>query len=130
MRIFKKWYLTGMEAFAEKALPLKEPSTLLTLEDNANSILQQGESLTLRKLGQLNKPEAHLLPIPTELTGTRFTLLTDQKLDHAGEHGSLEVLFCSVFPLQAGHSAALLSMNMDLSGDSKIGRASCRERVF
>ena len=119
MRIFKKWYLTGMEAFAEKTLPLKVPTTLLTLEDNANSILALGESLTLRRLGMLsNKPEAHLLPIPTELTGTRFTLLTDQKLDQAGEHGTLEVLFCSVFPLQAGYSAALLSMNMDLSGDS------------
>lgn len=118
MRIFKKWYLTGMEAFAEKTLPLKEPSTLLTLKDNANSILGQGEGLTLRKLGQTSKPEAHLLPIPTELAGTRFTLLTDQKLDQAGEHGSLEVLFCSVFPLQAGQTAALLSMNMDLSGDS------------
>ncbi len=118
MRIFKKWFLTGMEAFVAKTLPQKEPTTLLTLEDNANSILAQGEKLTLRKLGQSNKPEAHLLPIPTDADGMRFTLFTDQKLDEAGQHGSLEVLFCSVFPLQAGQSAALLSMNMDLSGDS------------
>ena len=39
MRIFKKWYLTGLEDVAEKTLPQKEPSTLLTLEDNSNTIL-------------------------------------------------------------------------------------------
>lgn len=118
MRLFKKRFLTGMEAFAEKTLPQKEPSTLLTLEDNGNSILAQGERLTLRKLGQRRRPAAHLLPIPTKPVGTRFTLLTDQKLDEAGEHGTLEILFCSVFPLQVGQTATLLSMNMDLSGDS------------
>jgi glycosylphosphatidylinositol deacylase len=50
--------------------------------------------------------------------GKKFTLLTDQHLDAPGENGTLEVLFCSVFPLQVGHSATLFSMNMDLSGDS------------
>lgn len=118
MRIFKKWFLTGMEAFSEKTLPQKEPTTLLTLEDNSNSILGQGERLTLRKFGQSRKPRAYLLPIPTNLADTRFTLLSDQKPDEPGDHGKLEVLFCSVFPLQAGQSATLLSMNMDLSGDS------------
>ncbi|KAI9736065.1 MAG: GPI inositol deacylase [Claussenomyces sp. TS43310] len=120
MRIFKKWFLTGMESFAEKTLPQKDPTTLLTLEDNSNSILAQGETLTLRKLGQSRKPQAHLLPIPPQGTpgGKRFTMLSNQKLDNAGESGKLEVLFCSVFPLHPGQSAALFSMNMDLSGDS------------
>lgn len=120
MRIFKKWFLTGMESFAEKSLPQKDPTTLLTLEDNSNSILAQGETLTLRKFGQSHKPQAYLLPVPPQGTpgGKRFTLLTDHKLDKAGDSGKLEVLFCSVFPLHPGQSAALFSMNMDLSGDS------------
>ncbi|CAZ80189.1 unnamed protein product [Tuber melanosporum] len=83
MRIFKKWYLTGMEPIAEKTLPHKDPTTLLTL-DNSHSIVNLGQKL---------------------------------KLDGARD-GNLEVLYCSVFPLQAGQTAALFSMNMDLSGDS------------
>lgn len=120
MRVFKKWYLTGMENIAEKTLSQKEPTTLLTLEDNSNSILAQGERLTVRKFGQSRKPRAYLLPIPPQGTpgGKRFTLLTDQKLDNPGDSGKLEVLFCSVFPLHPGQSATLFSMNMDLSGDS------------
>ncbi|RPA94491.1 PGAP1-domain-containing protein [Choiromyces venosus 120613-1] len=83
MRLFKKWYLTGMEPIAEKTLPHKDPTTLLTLDDS-HSIVNIGQRL---------------------------------KLDGARD-GKLEVLYCSVFPLQAGQTAALFSMNMDLSGDS------------
>ena len=120
MRAFKKRYLTGMETVAEKTLSHKEPTTLLTLEDNSNSIIAQGARLTLRKFGQSHKPRAHLLPVPPQGSpgGKRFTLLTDQKLDRPGDSGKLEVLFCSVFPLHPGQSATLFSMNMDLSGDS------------
>lgn len=120
MRIFKKWYLTGMEVIAEKTLTQKEPTTLLTLEDNANSIIAQGARLTLRKFGESQRPRAHLLPIPPQGSpgAKRFTLLTDQKIDKPGESGQLEVLFCSVFPLHPGHSATLFAMSMDLSTDS------------
>lgn len=120
MRVFQKWFLTGMEPVAEKALPLKKPTTLLTLEDNSSSILAQGETLTLRGLGHTRKPKAYLMPIPPPGTpgGKRFTLLSDQRLDESGESGTLEVLFCSVFPLNHGGSDTLFSMNMDLSGDS------------
>ncbi|KAF2435964.1 PGAP1-domain-containing protein [Tothia fuscella] len=120
MRSFKKWFLTGLEDVAEKTLPNKEPKTLLTLEDNSNAIISQGERLVLRSLGRSGKKKAHLLPMPPQGTqeGKKFTLLTDQYLDAPGENGTIEVLFCSVFPLQVGHSATLFSMNMDLSGDS------------
>ncbi|KAM3077151.1 GPI inositol deacylase [Clarireedia jacksonii] len=120
MRIFKKWYLTGMESVAEKTLAHKDPTTLLTLEDSSHAIIPLGERLTLRKFGESRKPKAHLLPIPPQGTpgGKRFTLLSDQKLDKPGDSGKLEVLFCSVFPLHPGQSATLFSMNMDLSGDS------------
>ena len=129
MRIFKRWYLTGMESIAEKTLSQKEPTTLLTLEDNSHSIIAQGERLALRKFGESRKPRAHLLPVPPQGTpgGKRFTLLTDQKLDKPGESGKLEVLFCSVFPLHPGQSATLFSMNMDLSGDtSGSTRLACK----
>ena len=120
MRIFKRWYLTGMETIAEKNLAQQEPTTLLTLEDNSNSILALGERLTIRAFGHERKAKAHLLPIPPQsaLGVKKFTLISDQPLDTPGASGKLEVLFCSVFPLQAGSSATLFSMNMDLSGDS------------
>ncbi|KAJ9236740.1 putative GPI maturation protein [Paecilomyces variotii] len=119
MRILKKWYLTGLEPVAERSLPRKEPNTLLTLEANTNSILSQGERLVLRSFGRRKEPEAHLLPVPPQgVPGKKFTLLTDQTLDKTGGNGNLEVLFCTVFPLQGGNSAAVFSMNMDLSGGS------------
>lgn len=57
------------------------------------------------------------MPIPLQAPAERrrFTFLTDQKLD---DHSKVEVFFCSVYPYQAGQSAALFSMNMDLSGDA------------
>ncbi|OCK84201.1 GPI inositol-deacylase [Lepidopterella palustris CBS 459.81] len=129
MRGFKKWFLTGLEDVAEKTLPHKEPRTLLTLEDSSNAIISQGERLVLRSLGQSRKPKAHLLPVPPQGApeGRKFTLLTDQRLDFPGENGKLEVLFCSIFPLQAGQSATVFSMNMGLSGDSSgTTRLACK----
>ncbi|KAF6821623.1 hypothetical protein CSOJ01_00126 [Colletotrichum sojae] len=120
MRVFKKWFLTGMESIAEKNLPSEGPITLLTLEDNSDAMLAQGERLVLRQLGRESKIRAHLLPVPPQGSpeGKRFTLLSDVSLDKPGEHGKLEVLFCSVFPLQPGQATTLFSMNMDLSGDT------------
>lgn len=120
MRVFKKWLLTGMEDIAEKSLSQTDPQILLTLEDGSNAILRQGERLLLRQLGQAGKPQVYLLPVPPQPSPDRkrFTLLTDTKLDRAGESGKLEVLFCTIFPLQPGASSMLFSMNMDLSGDS------------
>ncbi|KAK2787842.1 GPI inositol deacylase [Onygenales sp. PD_12] len=131
MSVFKKWYLTGMENIAERTLPQKDPTTLLTLEDNTNSILSQGQRLVLRSFGNRKAPEAHLLPVPPQgAPGKKFTLLTDQRIDAPGGTGKLEVLFCSVFPLRAGHSAALLSLNMDLSGGSSGStRLACKSAV-
>jgi len=106
-----------------------EPKTLLTLEDNTNSVLAQGERLVLHGFGQSGRKRAYLLPMPPQgpPAGRKFTLLTDQHLDLPGETGSLEVLFCSIFPLHSGQSAALFSMNMDLSGDSSgSSRLACK----
>lgn len=120
MRVFKRWFLTGMETVAEKMLSLKDPATLLTLEDNANSIIAQGERLVLRRLGARGITRAHLLPIPPPGSPghKQFTLLTDQRLDNPGENGRLEVLFCSVYPLQSGQASTIFASHIDLSADA------------
>lgn len=129
MRVLKKWLLTGMESIAEKTLPQNEPTTLLTLENNSNAIVLQGESFILNGFGGSKDVQAHLLPIPPQAASAEkiLTLLSNQKLDSPEGGGILEVLFCSVFPLQPGQSAALFSMNMDLSGNSSgSARLACK----
>ncbi|KAI9663071.1 MAG: GPI inositol deacylase [Bathelium mastoideum] len=126
MRVFRRRFLTGMEDVAEKLLPQQEPRAILTLEDSSNAIVAQGERLILRELGVATNPRIHLLPIPPQGTneGTKFSLLTNQALD---DDSVLEVMFCSVFPLQSGQSADLFSMNMELSGDSaRSTRLACK----
>lgn len=129
MRIFRRWYLTGMEDVVEKTLPHEESSTLLTLEDNSNSVVSLGDSLVLRHFGRAGKPKAHLLPVPLRSPqGPKsFNLLSDQRLEAPRTTAQIEVLFCSVFPLQHGQSSTLFSMNMDLSGDaSGSTRLACK----
>ncbi|EFW17609.1 GPI inositol-deacylase [Coccidioides posadasii str. Silveira] len=122
MSVFKKWYLTGMEVSAERKLPRKEHTTLLTLGDDtkSKSILRQDEKLTLRGFGHRKGPNSHLMPIPPRggVPGKKLTLLTDQKLNSMETNRKLDVLFCSDFPLRAGQSATLPSLNLDLSGGS------------
>ncbi|KAJ5063071.1 PGAP1-like protein-domain-containing protein [Bipolaris maydis] len=127
MRGFKKWFLTGLEDGAEKTLPQKEAKTLLTLEANS-AIISEGERLVLRNLGKSQRaPNAHLMPVPPQAQGKKFTLLTSEQLDAPGSHGVLEVLFCSVFTSKPGHSTTLFSMNMDFSGDSSgATRLACK----
>ena len=129
MRVFEKYFLTGLEPTAQKTLPAKEATTLLTLDDEANGIVPAGQGLVLSTLGGNAKPKAHLLPVPPETSpiSKRFTLLTDARLDDEGENGQLEVLFCSVAPLQPGAVGAYFTLNMDLSGDtSGSTRLACK----
>lgn len=127
MSAFRKWYLTGMEVDAARTLPQKTPSTLLSLEENTNSILKPEARLVLRKLGEAQKPKAILLPVLHDnATEKKFTLLTDQHIDGPGV-GQLEVLFCTAFPLKSGISAAVLFHNLDFSGGSASStRLACK----
>ena len=120
MRVFEKYLLTGLEPNAQKTLPLKEASTLLTLDDESNNIVPAGERLVIQNLGQEPRTKAHLLPIPPQGSpkSKRFTLLTNSRLDAEGENGQLEILLCSVAPLQPGSAGSLFTLNMDLSGDT------------
>lgn len=129
MRVFKKRLLTGMEDVAESSIPFIDPSTLLTLGDNSHEIIPQGERLVLRALGHEGKPRAHLLPIPPPGSpgSKHFTLLTDQKLDNAGDSGRIEVLFCSVMSVQPGQNGMLLPWKTDLSGENTVStRLACK----
>ncbi|KAL8929186.1 MAG: hypothetical protein Q9208_001269 [Pyrenodesmia sp. 3 TL-2023] len=129
MRVFKRWYLTGMEDTVEKTLPHKAQTALLTLEDQSNSISPVGQRLVLRDLGRAGKPTAHVLPIPPQgLPGQRrFTFLSNLPLQENVDDGHLDVLFCSVLPLQPGHSAALFPMDLDLSdGQAGSTRLVCK----
>lgn len=117
MRIFRKWFLTGMESTTEKMLPLAKPTTLLTLAGEMGALIPPGQHLVLRQAGESTKPRAYLLPIPTQGSpeGTRFTLLTDSPLDGPGEHGKMEVLACSVLSLQSRQELEFLRIRIDLS---------------
>ncbi|KAL9004893.1 MAG: hypothetical protein Q9188_002299 [Gyalolechia gomerana] len=129
MRVFKRWYLTGMEATAEKTLPCKEPTTLLTLEDQSISINPSGKRLVLRGIGQSEKPTAHVLPIPPQgmPTQKKFTFLSNLPLEETAHTGHLDVLLCSVLPQQPGNSAALFALNIDLTeGGAGSTRFACK----
>lgn len=116
MRVFKKWYLTGMEDNAIRTLPQEKPTTLLTLEDISQSMIPQGERLIIRGLGTTGKPRAYLMPIPatTGTTGARFTLLTNRNLEDA--HDELKILLCCMFSSTLGKTSPNFPVNMDLSG--------------
>ena len=117
MRIFKRWYLTGMEDIIEKSLPQQESSVMIPLEKDSNSVLKPDERLVLRELGGDQKTRTYLLPVPSHppQEERRFAFLSDQTLQRT--EAPLEVLFCSILPTQAGQSASLLSMDLDHSGE-------------
>ena len=118
MRLFKKRFLTGMENAIEKGKQSKEPTALLTLDDDANTILATGERLVLKDLGKKGKRKAYLLPIPLPQempTQKKFTLLTNRALDASGALENLDVLLCSVYPLHSGQPAPIFSMETDSS---------------
>lgn len=120
MTSFKKWLLTGLEDIAERSVSEKEAKTLMTLEDDSNDFLPNGQRLVLRSLGQAGRTKVHLLPIPQHDTSNvkHFTLLTDQSLTTTNTLDQLEILFCSISPLHLGQSSTIFSYNMDLSGNT------------
>ena len=129
MRIFRKRYLTGLESGAEKSLSRQEATVMLTLEDNSNTLLSAGKKLVLRNLGRHGKKRVYLLPIPPQSNSgsKQFSLLTDQALHVQDDHSGLEILFCSVYPLEAGNSASLFAMDFDLSdGTAGSTRLACK----
>lgn len=118
MHGFKRWFLTGLEDVAEKALPQQEAQILLTTEEHSVT-MSRDERLVLKNLGRSSqKPQAYLLHIPrTGTLKTKFTFLTSEKLDINSEHTQLEVLFCSASSTHSG-SVTVYAKHIDLSGDN------------
>jgi GPI inositol-deacylase len=119
MRVFKKWFLTGMEPNAETSLVRDKPEAMLTVDGDSSHKLVNGERLVLRNLGESGRAKAYLMPIPAQTSSTRqwLTLLSDTRPDQSGGNGLLEVLLCGALPSPAGQSSSMLSINMDLSSD-------------
>jgi GPI inositol-deacylase len=129
MRIFRRWYLTGLEENAPKNMPGNEPSVLLTLGDSSRSTISQTSNLTLPRLGTQRETMAKLLPIPSaEKDRPRtLSLLTDQPMDSNGQFENIQILFCSAFPLQFSQSSVQLGTDIDLSdGRSGFSRLACK----
>ncbi|KAH6688077.1 PGAP1-like protein-domain-containing protein [Plectosphaerella plurivora] len=127
MRIFRKWFLTGLEKKDDRMLSSRASTTLLTIQDNADGIAAPGERLVLRHVGQAGKPVAHLLPIPPQGSpkGDHFTLLTDIAVDNVGEHGKLEVLLCSAVVAEPVDSS-LFDLDLRQSTSGKHSRLTCK----
>ncbi|KIX04217.1 uncharacterized protein Z518_07771 [Rhinocladiella mackenziei CBS 650.93] len=132
MKIFRKWFLTGLEDGAPKNLQDSAHEVLLTLGNGSRSSVAKDNSITLRKLGAQDQMSAVLLPIPAvdNFASKRFSLLTDQQMAIHGSFEKLEVLFCSAFPLAGGLTSTPLSVQFDLStGDPSATRLACKRPV-
>ena len=129
MNVFRKWFLTGLEDGAPKSLPEHEHNTLLTFEDKSKSLITRQQRIAFRNLGNHgNGPKARLLPVPAPGSAeSKFTLLTNQQLTREGSSDSLEVLFCSAFPLKPGQSPTSFPIHIDLAEDSPSStRLACK----
>ncbi len=130
MRIFRKWYLTGLEDSAPKMMPLTDPSVLLTLGDRSRTSISETTNITLRSLGMQKQATAKLLSLPAagDVASKTLRLLTDQPMDQDGGFENIQILFCSEFPLQSSYSSAQLPTSIDLSdGDHGATRLACKK---
>ena len=119
MHAFKRRFLTGFENVTEKSLPHEGSKTMLIV-DEKSTLVSEDRRLVLRSLGQSHqRPNLSLMPISEgSIAGRTFSLLTSERLDFAGQHGRLEILFCSVIPVHAHQSTASFQVTIDLSSDS------------
>lgn len=132
MKIFRKWFLTGLEDGAPKNLRETPHEVLLTLGDGSRSSVAKEDTVTLRQLGSQDQMSAVLLPIPMVDNSTfkQFSLLTDQQMDSQGSLDKSEVLFCSAFPLAGGLTSTPLPIQFDLSpGDPSATRLACKRPI-
>ena len=128
IKTFRKWFLTGLEDHALKQLASSEHSVLLTLGDETRSEITKKDSITIHRLGMQDQASAKLLRIPIMLnrTAPQFQLLTDQPIHADGSFETVEVLFCSAFPIP-GNAATSLPIQIDLSnGDASSTRLACK----
>lgn len=118
MRFFKQSMLPGLEATSEKPSSWDDSKILLEIDDYSTTVVPSGKPLVLRSSEQPSKAKAHLLPISPQESpeSRRFTLLTDEKLEHKQQEPAFMVLLCSVASSQA---ATAYSMTIDLVHEVK-----------
>ncbi|KIW58440.1 hypothetical protein PV05_02961 [Exophiala xenobiotica] len=132
MKIFRKWFLTGLEEGSSKSLRDTPHEVLLTLGDGSKSSVAKSNNVTFRQIGAQDEMSAVLLPIPVvdNTTAKRFSFLTDQQMDAQGSFEKMEVLFCSAFPLASGLTSMPLPVQFDLSsGDASATRLACKKPI-
>ncbi|RMZ79981.1 hypothetical protein DV738_g2953, partial [Chaetothyriales sp. CBS 135597] len=124
MDVFRKWFLTGLEADAPKQLVGSKHRVLLTLGGEPRSSLSTSDNITLRSLGAQDRPSAKLLAIPpsSRQDSQYFSFLTNQPLGQ-----KLQVLFCNTFPLAAGASTPLPTQIDLANGDPSASRLACKQ---
>lgn len=125
IRILKRRYLTGLEDSAPRSLTQGDPTTLLTLGQRSAS---KAGRISISRIGLEPSTQATLLPLPrTETASANFRLLSNQGLESVKGNDKLEVLFCSAFPLQQGHSPTFFPEIVDLSdGSPDSTRLACK----
>ncbi|KHN97858.1 GPI inositol-deacylase [Metarhizium album ARSEF 1941] len=127
MQLFRRRFLSGLEAATEKSIALKDETVRLTLDAESSRIVPVGDRLILDHLGNQRDPVVHLLPIPPQETSVpkRFSLLTDSSLVDAEKNGSLEVLVCTVSPGEVGSATMHNSYPTTIPGGSEA-RLACK----
>lgn len=127
MRIFRRYFLTGLEADSDKHLldSSRSHDVLLTLGSNTD----KSASVAIRQLGAQDVASTKLLQIPTSIHRNQKTLslLTNVAMDEQGSFGErLEILFCSTFPLPSGNSNSPQIQIDQSNGDSSATRLACK----
>lgn len=128
MRIFRKWFLTGLEDATPKNLRTVEHEILLTLGSRAT--VSKTKEITVSRFGMQDEISVKLLPIPTGSNATekRLSLLTNQAMGGDAAFQFAEVLFCSAFPLPSNVASPSLPTHIDLSdGDASATRLACKK---
>lgn len=99
MRFFRKRFLSGLEATAEKTSALKEGTPVLTLDYESSRIVPAGDRFVLNQLGSQTLSMAHLIPIPPADASTpkQFSLLTDALFPESEDYSPVDILVCTVF---------------------------------
>lgn len=129
IRVFRKWFLTGLEDDTPKTLLGREPDVLLTLDNGPRSTILDSNRLVLRGLGAQDEPSAKLLSVPPQANSShqRLSIMTNQPTDKSGNFEWLDILFCSTFPLHGSQNSAPLPVQIDLSdGSLQASRLACK----
>lgn len=129
MKVFRKWFLTGLEDVTVKQLPSLDHEVLLTLGQEPRTTISNKNSITIHRLGAQDQISAHLLAVPPTGNGTaqHFQLLTDQPTNSEGLFESLEVLFCSAFPISGQTTSVTLPNQFDFSSaEASAPRLACK----